>query len=86
MALNHYFYIFKGTDMDPTHDRTEIKNSNFHFVAVGVSQIEQAVAVAEQALTEGAQAIELCGAFGIQGKKLISDAIGNKIPVGNVSY
>jgi hypothetical protein len=86
MALNNYVYIFRGIDMNPQQDQAEIKNPKFRFLAVGVSQLEEAIDVAKKALQEGAQAIELCGAFGEKGKKMIVEAIENKIPVGNACY
>ena len=52
---------------------------------VGVADIEQACAAAQRLHHAGVGCIELCGAFGPQGARCVSQAVQNSIPVGSVT-
>jgi hypothetical protein len=54
--------------------------------AVGVPNVGDAPEAARKLLAEGAELIELCGAFGGAGLGTVIAAVENKVPVGAVFY
>lgn len=85
MSLRKYIYIFRGKGMT-SKDKVEIKNDQFHFIAVGVNHPREAIAIAEKAVNDGVEAIELCGGLGKNTANQIVSAINNAVPVGYTSY
>lgn len=69
---------------DSKSDRAVIGSGSAQIV--GVSDIDQACAVAKQLYEDGVDCIELCGAFGESGAKKIIDVTGNKIPIGYITH
>jgi hypothetical protein len=53
---------------------------------VGVPRIEDAPAEARKLVSQGAELIELCGAFGGAGLAAVVAAVGSDVPVGAVFY
>lgn len=88
MKFNHYIYIFLGPELDPAIHRNTIKTDKLTFTSVGIDfqHKEKAIAVAKEAIANGAQMIELCGGFGPIWIAKISEAIQGKVPVGSVAY
>lgn len=88
MKFNHYIYIFLGPELDPSIHRSTIKTDKLTFTTVGIDfhQKEKAIAVAKEAIANGAQMIELCGGFGPLWIAKISEATDGKVPVGSVAY
>lgn len=85
MSLRKYIYIFRGKSMT-SKDKVEINNDQFHFIAVGVNQPSEAIAIAKKAVNDGVEAIELCGALGKNTENQILSAIKHVVPVGYTSY
>ena len=53
---------------------------------VGVANIEDACMVAKKLKKEGIDCIELCGAFGEAGAKVIIEATDNTLPIGYITH
>ena len=68
---------------DAARDRTQIRGG---VQIVGAADIDEACAAARQLCLDGVGCIELCGAFGAEGAKRVTDATENKIPVGYVTH
>jgi len=86
MALTSFGFIVTGQGLDPSQHRMEMRSSTFTMLAVGVSHVDQAPAVAQAMVTRGVQLIELCGGFGATGTARVLEAIGHAVPVGSVGY
>jgi hypothetical protein len=88
MKFNHFVYIYLGPDLQPEIHQSEVKTDKLIFKAIGISfsEKEKAIAVAKDAVLNGAQMIELCGGFGPLWIAKIIEAIDGKVPVGGVMY
>lgn len=78
-----FAYLIMG-DFDAKTDEAEIHGGDARIV--GVADLEAAVAEARRLQREGVGCIELCGAFGPAGAKVIVEATGNQIPVGYITH
>jgi hypothetical protein len=82
-----YLFIFITPGCDPAVHRSVIETPEGPTITVGASGIEQACEVAKAAAQAGAaDFIELCGAFGEDGCRKVVEAVGDKVPVGYVTY
>ena len=88
MKFNNFIYIFLGPNLNPQEHRSVIKTEQFTYTTVGIAfhQKEQVIAVAQEAVANGAQVIELCGGFGPLWVAKVYEAIEQKVPVGSVGY
>ena len=78
-----FAFIIMGDFHSPT-DRASIHSGNAQIV--GVANLREAAAAAQQLLKDGVGCIELCGAFGADGARVIAQATGNQIPVGFITH
>lgn len=67
-----FAYLIMGADET---DQAEIHNGTAQIV--GASNIKEAVIAARRLLYEGVNCIELCGAFGADGARIIIKTTGN---------
>ena len=80
-----FIYLGMGTE-DPAVDRALIEAGGLRTTIVAVPEKSAAVRVAVDLVEEGAQSIELCGAFGPVWAARVIEAIGARVPVGSVGY
>jgi hypothetical protein len=85
MALKAAF-IFLAPDVDPATHRATVMTPEVELTVVAARDYAQAEEVAQGLVTEGIQAIELCGGFGNMGTARIVKAIDGKAAVGVVRF
>lgn len=78
-----FAFLIMG-DFDMRQDHAAIHGGDA--CIVGVADIEQACAAAQELYRAGVGCIELCGAFGPQGARRVAQAVQNSIPVGYVTH
>ena len=87
MARIDFLFIFRTDGCDPAVHRTVIDTPEGDVTTVGVDSVDQACAVAAEALAAGsAHFIELCGDFGEDGCRRVIDGVDGRLPVGYVTY
>jgi DNA-binding NarL/FixJ family response regulator len=87
MSFNSWGFIYLGLgEEDPAVDRAVIQRGGLKTTVVAVPTREAAVDVAVELVDAGAQSIELCGGFGSAVTTRVIEAVGDRVPVGAVSY
>ena len=80
-----FAFLIMTPDHDSAVDRVMIEKPSCKSVVVGVNSIEDACARAKELIESGAvNKIELCGAFGKDGARRVSQALGGGVPVGYI--
>lgn len=86
-SFTKWGFIYLGLgDEDPAVDRAVIGRGDLTTTIVAVPDKETAVDVAVELVEAGAQSIELCGGFGTATAARVIDAVGDRVPVGAVTY
>lgn len=78
-----FAFIIMGA-YDSKSDKAAIHDGDARII--GVSNMDEACAVARELYAVGVNCIELCGAFGEAGAKRVIQAVENKIPVGFITH
>jgi hypothetical protein len=87
MTFNSWGFIYLGLGTeDPAVDRAVIERGGLTTTIVAVPDRATAAQVAVELVDGGAQAIELCGGFSTLGTAKVIEAVGDRVPVGSVSY
>ena len=86
MALTNFGFIVRGDGFDPAEDVQVMETPTFKMTTIGISQPDQGLEAAQRLVADGAQLIELCGAFGPVWTAKIIEAIDDAVPIGSVAY
>lgn len=87
MAFTKWGFIYLGTGEEvPAVDRASISAGGLTTTFVAVPDRDAAVAAAIELVDDGAQSIELCGGFGSASAAKVVEAVGDRVPVGAVTY
>lgn len=86
MTFDSYGFIFLGPGTNPETDRVVIERDGFRSTLVPVPEESRAVEAAVGLADDGAQLIELCGAFGPVIAARVIEATGGRVPVGSVGF
>ncbi len=78
-------FIFVTEGCDPAVDHTYIPGDSINMQVVGVSTYSEGVEAAKKLAAAGANAIELCPGFGVEGVAKIKAAVPG-IPVGVIRF
>lgn len=82
----HWTFIYYAPGTDPAADRTVVETDGFRAVLTPVPDESLVTEIARQAVVEGSQLIELCGAFGPNWTGRVTEAVGPDVPVGAVAF
>jgi hypothetical protein len=86
MALSHWGFIYMADGCDPDRDVSIIETDASRTVLVGIGRHDQLMEAAVRLVADGAQLVELCGAFGPTWTARVIEAVGGAVPVGAVGY
>ncbi len=86
MGLSKFGFIVAASGLSPNTHTMSMKSDSFEMTTVGIENVSEGLAVAQDMVANGIQLIELCGAFGPIWTSKIIEAINGKIPVGSVGY
>ena len=79
-------FIYVAPDTDPAADRVVIDRGGIQNVLVPVPEPSLSAEVAVQLVDEGARLIELCGGHGLVWAATVIEAVGDRAPVGAVTF
>lgn len=85
MKLSKYGFIMRDPSFSEIQS-SELSSAEFSMTVYAVGDIDSACSVAKELAANGAQLIELCGAFKPDMVQQVIDAIEGKIPVGHMAY
>jgi len=85
MALKAAF-IFLAPEAEPQKHRAKVVTPQVELTTIAARDYTEAKQVAQMLVSEGVEAIELCGGFGNKGVAGIVEAVSGKAVVGVVRF
>jgi hypothetical protein len=79
-------FIFLAPDVEPQKHRATVVTPQVELTAIAARDYAEAQQVAQMLVSEGVEAIELCGGFGNKGTARIAEAVAGKAVVGVVRF
>jgi len=79
-------FIFLAPDVEPQKHRATVVTPQVELTAIAARDYAEAQQVAQMLVSEGVEAIELCGGFGNIGTARIAKAVAGKAAVGVVRF
>jgi len=79
-------FIFLAPDVEPQKHRATVVTPQVELTAIAARDYAEAQQVAQMLVSEGVEAIELCGGFGNRGTARIAEAVAGKAAVGVVRF
>jgi len=79
-------FIFLAPDVEPQKHRATVVTPQVELTAIAARDYAEAQQVAQMLVSEGVEAIELCGGFGNIGTARIAEAVAGKAAVGVVRF
>jgi hypothetical protein len=79
-------FIYVAPGADPVADRTVLERDGVRNVLVPVPDPSMTPEVAVELVDEGARLIEVCGVHGLPGAAKVIEAVGDRAPVGVVTF
>lgn len=79
-------YLYEHPGTDPVADRHVIERDGQRTLLVPVPDPSLAPQVAEQLVEDGVRLIELCGGFTAVAAAAVTAAVGDRVPVGHVTF
>jgi hypothetical protein len=85
MSFN-FAFIFVTKDANSSSHRGVVETPSVKCTIVAVRDYAEAEKIARELVTEGVQAIELCGGFGHSGTARVAAAVAGKAHVGSIRF
>jgi hypothetical protein len=82
----HFAFIFVTKDANSSLHREIVETASVKCTIVAVRDYAEAEEVSKKLVSEGAEAIELCGGFGHSGTARVASAVAGKAHVGSIRF